>query len=73
MMTRAQMAAEGWPARTAPRITAAVWAGLPIAERAELIGAVEEIGEAVAVALERAGLVVEEYRPGAYRCVPARR
>ena len=59
-----------WPA---PRITAAVWAGLPIAERAELIGGVEAIGEAVAVGLERAGLVVDEYAPDRYRCVPARR
>ena len=38
---------------------------MPIATRVELVAAIEEVGEAVVVALERAGIMVEEYARGA--------
>jgi hypothetical protein len=64
------MAKRVWPP---PRLTGDRWAKLSVAERVELVAAIEEVGEAVVERLALDGLVVEETAPGRYRCVPLSR
>ena len=53
------------------RLTVESWKAMSREERAELIVAIDEVGEAVVVGLERAGLVIEEHAPGHYVVRPA--